>query len=117
MQSTQTLPSLFLIFMGSMDCLTTVIGTLYYGTRELNPVLAGLVNSNLPAFVIVKLTVTVSAALTLILAQKTLMRSPDKNSASFKIMLQILRITYFSIILFLAIAVTHNLLVLFNILL
>ncbi|MGD0995100.1 MAG: DUF5658 family protein [Candidatus Bathyarchaeia archaeon] len=114
MQSTQTLPSLFLIFMGSVDCLTTVIGSLYYGTRELNPVLAGLVNSNLPAFVIVKLTVTVSVGLIFILAQKTLMRSPDKNSASFKIALQILRITYFSTLLFLAIVVTNNLLVLFN---
>ena len=117
MQSTQTLPSLFLIFMGSMDCLTTVIGTLYYGTRELNPILAGLVSSNLPAFVIVKLTVTVSVGLIFILAQKTLMKSPDKNSASFKIALQILRIAYFSIILFLAIVVANNLLVLFNILL
>ena len=103
--------------MGSMDCLTTVIGTLYYGTRELNPILAGLVSSNLPAFVIVKLTVTVSVGLIFILAQKTLMKSPNKNSASFKIALQILRIAYFSIILFLAIVVANNLLVLFNILL
>ncbi len=103
--------------MGSMDCLTTVIGNLYYGTRELNPVLAGLVSSDLPAFVIVKLTITVSAALTLILAQKTLVSSPDKNSASFKITFQIIRITYFSIILFLTIAVAHNLWVLYNILL
>ncbi len=100
--------------MGSMDCLTTVIGTLYYGTRELNPVLAGLVSSNLPAFVVLKLTVTVAVGLIFILAQKTLMRSSDKNSASFKIALQILRIAYFSIILVLAIAVTNNLLVLFN---
>jgi membrane protein DedA with SNARE-associated domain len=114
LQSTQILPSLFLIFMGSMDCLTTVIGSLYYGTRELNPVLAGLVSSNLPAFVIVKLTATVAVGLIFILAQKTLMRSPDKNSASFKIALQILRIAYFSIILFLAIVVTNNLLVLIN---
>jgi membrane protein DedA with SNARE-associated domain len=117
LQSAQTLPSLFLIFMGSMDCLTTVIGTLYYGTRELNPILAGLVNSNLQAFVILKLTATVAVGLIFILAQKTLMRSSDKNSASFKIALRTLRIAYFSIILFFAIVVTNNLLVLFNILL
>jgi membrane protein DedA with SNARE-associated domain len=114
LQRTQMLPSLFLIFMGSMDCLTTVIGSLYYGTRELNPVLAGLVSSNLPAFVTVKLTASVAVGLIFILAQKTLMRTPDKNSASFKIALQILRIAYFSIILFLAIVVTNNLLVLIN---
>ena len=114
MQRTQILPSLFLIFMGSMDCLTTVIGSLYYGTRELNPVLAGLVSSNLPAFVTVKLTATVAVGLIFILAQKTLMRTPNKNSASFKMAFQILRIAYFSIILFLAIVVTNNLLVLIN---
>jgi membrane protein DedA with SNARE-associated domain len=114
LQRAQIFPSLFLIFMGSMDCLTTVIGTLYYDTRELNPVLAGLVSSNLPAFVTVKLTATVAVGLIFILAQKTLMRTPNKNSASFKIALQILRIAYFSIILFLAIVVTNNLLVLIN---
>ena len=103
--------------MGSMDCLTTVIGSLYFGTRELNPVLAGLVNSNIQAFVILKLTATVAVGLIFILAQKTLMRSSDKNSASFKIALRTLRIAYFSIILFFAIVVTNNLLVLFNILL
>ena len=99
-----------------MDCLTTVIGTLYYGTRELNPVLAGLVNSNLPAFVISKLAITVFVGLIFILAQKTLSRSPDKNSAQYKIALRILNISYFIIGLSLAIVVIHNLLVLFNIL-
>jgi membrane protein DedA with SNARE-associated domain len=101
--------------MGTMDCLTTVIGTLYYGTRELNPVLAGLVSSNLPGFVLVKLTVTVAVGVIFILAQKTLMKSPNKTLTSFKIAFQALRIAYFSIILFLAIVVANNLLVLFNI--
>ncbi len=98
-----------------MDCLTTVIGTLYYGTRELNPVLAGLVSSNLPAFVILKLTVTVSVGLIFILAQKTLMKSPNKNSCSFKIALQMTENRLFQHNIFLAIVVANNLLVLFNI--
>ena len=103
--------------MGTMDCLTTVIGTLYYGTQELKPILAGLVNSNLPDFVILKLTTTVALGLLFILAQKTLMKSPNKNLASFKIAHQTLRLAYFSIILFLAIVVVNNLLVLYNMLL
>jgi len=115
LESTQALPSVFLIFLGSMDCLTTVIGTLYYGTRELNPVLAGLVSSNLPAFVFVKLAVTVSVGLIFILAQKTLMKASNKCSLSFRIALQTLKIAYLSIILFLSIVVANNLLVLFNI--
>ena len=97
MQSTP-IPGLFLVFLGSMDCLTTVIGTVYYDTRELNPVLAGLVSSDLPAFVILKLAVTVSVGLILILSQETLSRYHDKNSLSFKVALQMLKIAYFSII-------------------
>ena len=114
LQSTP-IPSLFLIFLGSMDCLTTVIGTLYYGTREINPILAGLVNSDLPAFVILKLAITVSVGLILILSQETLSKYHNKNSLSFKVVLQILKIAYVGIILFLAIVVANNLLVLFKI--
>jgi len=101
--------------MGAMDCLTTVIGTMYYCTQELNPLLSGLVNSNIPAFVFIKLTITVSVALIFILAQKTLMKSSNKSSSPFKIALWTLRIAYFSIILFFAVSVANNLLVLFNI--
>ena len=117
MQSTQAIPSLFLIFLGTMDCLTTVIGTLYYGIRELNPILSGLVSSNLPAFVVVKLSVTISVGVIFILAQKTLMKTSNKKSLSFKIAFQILKLAYVTVILFFSIVVANNLLVLFNIIL
>jgi len=117
LQSTQTVPSLFLIFLGTMDCLTTVIGALYFGARELNPILAGLVSSDISAFVILKLTVTVAVGLIFILAQKILLKSPDKNSCSYKIAFRILRVAYFSILIFLAVVVANNLYVLFNIIL
>jgi len=116
LQNTQTLPVFFIIFMGSTDCLTTVIGSLYYGGRELNLILSGLVSSNLPAFVIFKLAITVFVGLIFVLAQKTLSRSPDKNSAQYKTVLRILNFAFFIIILSIAIDVIHNLLVLFSIL-
>lgn len=113
MQSSQNVPScLFLIFMGSMDCLTTVIGVAYFGTRELNPVLSGLVSSDLSGFVVLKLSVTVAVGLIFILAQKTLMKTSDHNSTSFKIAMRTLKLAYFSIVLFLAIVVANNILVL-----
>jgi len=42
-----------LVFMGSIDCLTTVVGVLYFRAKkvELNPIIAGIVNTSLPAFV------------------------------------------------------------------
>ena len=58
-----------------MDCLTTVVGAMFFGAREANPVLAGLVSSKLSGFVVVKFAVTVTVSLILILAQKTLMRT------------------------------------------
>jgi len=110
--SSQTIQSLFLIFMGTMDCLTTAIGTSFFGTQELNPVIAGLVNSNLPAFLALKLTVTVAVCFLFIFADKTLMQARDKNSASFKIASKALKIAYFSVMLLFAVVVTNNILVL-----
>lgn len=85
---------LFLIFMGSMDCLTTVVGAMFFGAREANPVLAGLVNSNLSGFVVVKFAVTVTVSLIFILAQKTLMRTSDQSTNAYKIALRILKIAF-----------------------
>jgi hypothetical protein len=105
-------PSLVLVFMGSMDCLTTVIGTLYFGTMELNPLIANLVNTNLPAFVFLKLSVTVSVGVVFVLAEKTLMGSGDRYSQSFRVAYNALRFAYVGIVVFLVIVVLNNILVL-----
>ena len=104
--------SLFLILMGSLDCLTTVIGTTYFGARELNPLIVGLLNTSLIFFLIVKLTITVVVALVFVLAQKILMQTKNKNSSSFKITFKTLRYGYFSVAIFLAVVVINNLLTL-----
>ena len=67
----KAMPGLFLILLGSLDCLTTVIGTLYFDTQELNPLIAGIVHTNIPAFIILKLSITITVGLIFILAQKT----------------------------------------------
>ncbi len=108
--SVKAMPSLFLILLGSLDCLTTVIGTMFFGARELNPLIAGLVYSDIPAFVALKLTITIGVALIFILAQKTLMQIKDKANRSFKIASKTLRIAYFGIGVFLAIVVINNIL-------
>ena len=92
--------------------LTTVIRTLYFGTIELNPLIAGLVSTNLPAFVIIKLIVTICAGLIFILAEKTLMKSADKGGRAFTIAHSMLRIAYAGIVLFLVIVVANNIIVL-----
>ena len=110
------LPScLFLIFMGSMDCLTTVVGVTFFGTQELNPILSGLVSSDLSAFVLLKLAVTVGVGLIFITAQKTLLSSSDHCSHSFQIASKMLKAAYYSVLLFLAIVVVNNILVLLGV--
>ncbi|MCL2476908.1 DUF5658 family protein [Candidatus Bathycorpusculum sp.] len=112
---TKYIASLFLIFMGSMDCATTVVGTHYFGTQELNPIMADLVHSNLPAFVVVKLTVTVAVGVIFVLAEKTLMNSKNKTDRSFKIARNTLRVAYIGVMVFLTIVVTNNIIVLLGV--
>ena len=73
MQRTQLILSSLLVLMGSIDCITTAIGLLYSGAKELNPLMAGIVNSNFDAFLVVKMAATISIACTYILANKMVM--------------------------------------------
>ena len=106
--------SLMLILMGSMDCLTTVIGTLYFGTQELNPIIAGLVNTNLPAFVVVKLAVTISVGVVFVLAEKALLSNTNVHDKSFKAAHATLRIASIGIVVFLLLVVINNIIVLLS---
>jgi hypothetical protein len=103
--------SLLLIFMGSMDCLTTVIGTLFFGTVEVNPLISGLVSTNLAMFVVVKLAVTTFVGMIFVLAQRTLLQSENKYSPSFRIANNILRGAFVGITFFLVVVVVNNVLV------
>ena len=104
--------SLFIVLMGSMDCLTTIVGTLYFGTLELNPLVAGLLASNLPGFVILKLGVSFLVGGIFVLAEKALYSSDNKVDRSFHIAKNTLKAAYIGIALFLALVVTNNVLVL-----
>lgn len=104
---------MFLIFLGLMDCLTTVIGIVYFSVIELNPLMAVLVTSNLPAFVVVKIGVSILVGVLLILAQRTLNNFIAKNK-SYRLAKNILKVATASLTIFLLIVVANNLLVLAN---
>jgi hypothetical protein len=108
----RTYPTLMLVLVGSMDCLTTVIGILYFGAVELNPLIAGVVSTNLPAFVILKLTTTVFACLIFIQAEKILMKTKDKTTKAFSATHKLLKGANAGIIVFLVVVVVNNLWVL-----
>jgi membrane protein DedA with SNARE-associated domain len=104
-----------LVFMGSMDCLTTVIGTVYFGTQELNPLIAGLVNTNLLAFVIIKLAVTFSVGIIFVLAERALNNPNNPHDKSFKVAYVTLRVASVGIVVFLFLVVLNNVIVLLRI--
>ena len=52
-----------LIIAGSLDWLTTTIGIAFFGATELNPIMAGLTETNLIAFSVLKLAAIVVVAL------------------------------------------------------
>jgi membrane protein DedA with SNARE-associated domain len=112
MLKTEAIPCFLLILMGSIDCLTTVIGVLYYGATELNPIMAGIVNTNIGAFLVVKIAATVLIAFTYFLANRTLTKTQNKSSRSFKYSYKFLKIAYAGIIVFMVIVVANNLLIL-----
>ena len=77
MLKTEVILSFLLILMGSIDCLTTVVGVLYSGATELNPFMAGIVSTNIGAFLAVKIAATLLIAFTYFLANRTLTENPE----------------------------------------
>lgn len=105
------LPSFILVAMGTIDCVTTVIGTLYFGATESNPVMATVVG-NVPLFMALKLAATFCIAGTYVLANKILHNTTDKTAKSFRVGSKIMKGAYTGLIVFLVAVVVNNLIVL-----
>jgi hypothetical protein len=93
--------------MGSIDCITTVIGVLYFGAIELNPVLAGVV-SNIPLFMVIKLSATFCIGGTYVLAKKILNCASDKTTKSFRYSNFMMKAVYAGLVVFLVTVVVNN---------
>jgi hypothetical protein len=101
-------PSFILILMGSIDCLTTVIGVLYYGAAEMNPLMTGIVSTNIAAFLALKISATFLIGFTYILAKRTLNKTQNKESTTFKYSNRLMKIVYTGLMVFLFIVIINN---------
>jgi len=101
-------PSVMLILIGSMDCITTIIGTAFYGAFEVNPFLVGLV-SNIPLFTIIKFSATLCIGLSYFFANRILHQTGEKSSKSFRYTNLLVKGTYAGLAVFLSIVVVNNL--------
>ncbi len=105
------LPSFLLVLMGTIDCVTTVIGTLYFGATESNPVMATIVG-NVPLFMTLKLAATFCIAGTYVLANKILHSTQDKTTKSFRVGRKVMKAAYGGLLVFLIAVVVNNLTIL-----
>ncbi|MGD0645455.1 MAG: DUF5658 family protein [Candidatus Bathyarchaeia archaeon] len=58
-----------LILVGTVDWLTTIVGMVFFGATETNPLFAGLTRSNMLIFSIVKLLAVMLAGLVFYIAE------------------------------------------------
>lgn len=103
--------SLSLVMMGSMDWLTTIIGIVYFGAVEGNPLLADVVRTSLPTFTVIKLSTSIIIGLLFYQADKLLARTQDKSTRSFRYTRVTLRGAYIVAMSLLIFAVLNNLIV------
>jgi len=105
------LPSNLLMLMGTVDCVTTVIGIHYFDAVELNPIMAGIIH-NIPLFLALKLTATLCISITCMLAAKTINSIPDKSSRSFQYGNIGVKVASTGLVIFMFVVVANNLIVL-----
>ena len=105
-------PSFLIILLGSIDCITTVIGVTYFGAAELNPFMTGIVSTSIVAFLAVKISATFLIGFTYILAKRTLNKSVDKGTKTFKYSNRLMKVAYAGLTIFLIITVINNLTIL-----
>jgi len=92
-----------LVLVGFLDWLTTVVGVAFFGASETNPLLVGLVSSNMVLFSAVKLFAVVAGGLAF---YKAVGLSTDLNRGLTK---RFLDVSYFLTFLALSVVVLNNL--------
>jgi len=108
----EVLPGFVLVAMGCIDCLTTVIGILYFGAAELNPFMTAIINTSIFAFLALKISATFLIGFTYILAKRTLNKTMNKESRTFKYSSRLIKGAYAGIMVFLIVVVINNLTIL-----
>jgi hypothetical protein len=110
----EDIPVLLIIAMGLADCVTTIIGVSYSGASEINPAMAGVINSSVGTFAIVKVAATMFIALTYLVARKVLIQLTNKDGKAYGYSMKGLTLAYFGLVGFLGVAVANNLLILIH---
>jgi hypothetical protein len=109
---TEVFPSFLIILLGSIDCITTFVGVMYFGASELNPLMTGIVSSSIAGFLVLKISATFLIGFTYIYAKRMLNKTIDKSTKGFKISSNVMKVAYGGMMIFLVLTVINNMLVL-----
>jgi hypothetical protein len=101
-------PSVALMLLGFTDCITTVIGVIYFGAAELNPFLTAIIGTSIWAFLALKISATLFIGFTYVEAKSMLSKVINKETKSFKFSRQFLKIAYACLVMFLIVVVVNN---------
>jgi len=100
--------------MGALDCITTAVGVLFFERVELNPLISSLVYSNMTAFVLLKLTITLVVASVPILVDGILTKHQAQSKIFYNARVAV-RITYLCLLFFISTALINNIFVILKI--
>ena len=104
----KALMTVLLALMGVLDCITTVVGILFFGAFEKNPLMASLIQTNLSAFITIKLAATACVYLSFFQANRLIGTIKDKTSRAFRYSNRLLNVTLFGLIGFAIMTVANN---------
>ena len=114
MQRTIAFPSVLIVLMGTIDCVTTIIGMLYFGAVEVNPLMAGVASTSLAAFTLVKMITTLVIGLIFYQTDRFLKNSVDKTGKMFVWANRFLKVSCLGVIVFLGVVISNNIYVLLS---
>jgi hypothetical protein len=104
----EVFPTAFLMVLGTIDCVTTVIGVLYSGAVELNPFMTRIVSTNIAAFMVVKLFATFLIGVTYMTAKIVLNKTQNKETRTFRYSKNIMKLAYSGLVVFFIMIVGNN---------
>jgi hypothetical protein len=108
----EVFPSFLIILLGSIDCITTVVGVIYFGASEINPFMTSIVSSSIAGFLVLKISATFLIGFTYVYAKRTLNKTMDKSTKAFNVSCKVMKGAYAGIMIFFMVTVINNLMVL-----
>jgi hypothetical protein len=93
----------FIVLMGVLDWMTTILGVFYFGATEANPLIAGVAQKSVPVFSVIKLSAVLIVGFLFYNAKKRL-----KNTSTTLVARSFLSSGYLLSLMALTIVVSNN---------